>query len=171
MLDIERRKRSRTRGRDGGSRPRPNNYMDYTQDGGSTTVQETEIVSISLKNSGGILSRRSPRTMGCSPIDDTYSSHKKTPSFVIGANGPPASSKNSLMQPVLKQVQFKSPLLSMKKYPQHVLKRVIKDDRGASLKNSGRNFDRHCVAHTMKDRLNMYRGEPRHETNPLMGGT
>ena len=36
MLDIERRKRSRTRGKDTGSRPRPNNFMDYSNEPSTT---------------------------------------------------------------------------------------------------------------------------------------
>ena len=54
MIDIERRKRSRTRGREGGSRPRANNFMEYTGDASSTAPEE--MASHSYKNSGAILS-------------------------------------------------------------------------------------------------------------------
>lgn len=59
----------------------------------------------------------------------------------------------------------------MRKYPQHVLKRVIRDDRGASLKNSGRTYggaDR-CYKHNaVQDKLHEYL-EPKSETNPIIG--
>lgn len=128
-------------------------------------------MSISLKNSGGVLSRRSPRTIDSTPIDEPHSGQKR-PVFGIGMYAP-AATKAELLQPVLrKQSTFKSPLLSMRKYPQHVLKRVIRDERGASLKNSGRTYGlaRHCYMDhaAAQENLNKQK-EPKTETNPIIG--
>ena len=72
--------------------------MDYINEGSTT---HEEIVSISLKNSGGILSRRSPRTIDSMPFDETQSAHKRA-IFGIGMHAPPSATKAALMQPILR---------------------------------------------------------------------
>ena len=72
--------------------------MDYINEGSMT---HEEIVSVSLKNSGGILSRRSPRTIDSMPMDQTPSANKRSV-FGIGMHAPPAATNAGLMQPVLR---------------------------------------------------------------------